>query len=425
MKKEFTQILENKLASKAYKVESIKYATDLIDFYESRRAVSTQKFENLLKKYNYETIPIFSESPEYPHITLFHGSGGLEFWPCVDYEGGVTDTDEEIGTIIEEPEIWFPIDDLHESIRNEAENFSYEIRHTIPFVFLSTIWQNIEGDKNGIVVKTLENNSVSEFVFNDLAWDELSNFKSFYSKDIRLKKYFNRKLSVYELYQRIQLTLHPVNPYKNTWRKYIKENNSIEIGSWGNEIGERVNDGEILISNKVNLLERLKWEKQKSDELINDNYAEIYFEDHKEQIHQHAIEFPFISGAWWYKNDLKNRLQEQDIIDLESELKIKLPFFFRTHLRLLNGRKFNKHNMRFAIDKSNDIKIEEFYNVEELKLKNQKSPTWFAIAITESFAELKIGVSEENHGQLKLDFPNGEKIDIELTFEEFINTAKY
>jgi len=425
MKKEITQILEQKLAFKSYKVEVIKFASDLIDFYESKREVATQKFERLLKKYNFETIPTFSEYEEYPQVTLFHGSGGLEFWPCIDYEGGITDTDEEIGTIVEEPEVYLQSDEFHESVRDEIEHFNYEFRHTIAILFLSTIWQNIEGHQSGIVVKTLENNSVREFIFNDLAWDDLSTFRSFNSKEIRVEKHFNRNLSIYELYQRVNLILHPVDPYRNTWRKFIKENNAIEIGSWGNEIAERVNDGELLISNKVNLLDRLKWEKQKSDELINDNYSEIYYEDHKEQIHKDAIEFPFVSGAWWYKKELEHRLHEQDILDFESELKIKLPFFFRHYLRLFNGRKFNKHNMNFAIDEKNDIKLEEFYNIEELKLKNEISTTWLAIARTEGFIELKIGVAEENNGKLQLDFPNGEKGDLEITFEELVNTAKY
>lgn len=436
MKGEILKIIEKEFDLKSYKDEIINYASDLIDYYEDNRELTTQKFTLLLEKYNYDTIPVFSECVEYPGVALFHGSGNLEFWACIDYEGGVSENDEEIGQIIAEPSIWLKEEGFPHSVQNEISDLSYRLPHLIAFVWLCTIWQNIEGYKSGIVVKTLENNSVREFLFNDLAWDDLSDYKNFNSKDVRLKRCFSRDLTIYELYQRIKFNTYPFNPYDNKWRKFTKDNGTIEIVGWGNEVGERADNGELIITNKHNLLKRLKWEKLKSDQLINDDYYEVYYEDHEEQIRKEAIEFSFHSGTSWYYNEQKNRLQESDLISLESELRIQLPFYFRQYLKLLNGRKFNRHKMKFTIDKSNFIKIEEFYNIEELKLENQISISsdvskkkekieWLKIARTESFVELKIGVMEHNNGALQLYFPTGEILYLDPTFENFIKAANY
>jgi len=41
---------------------------------KDNRAESKNKFKRTLGKYNFETMSDFSEYPEYPQVTLFHGS---------------------------------------------------------------------------------------------------------------------------------------------------------------------------------------------------------------------------------------------------------------------------------------------------------------------------------------------------------------
>ena len=187
----------------------MRLSENLINFYEENRAESTSKFKRTLEKYNFETILDFSEYPEYPQVTLFHGSGGLEFWPVIDYEGGVTETDESIGTIVKEPpydksEYWLNDDDYEEQLKDEIIEWNWEIHQRVVFVWLSTIWQKIKGYDYGIVVKTLENNSVRQFIFNDMSWDNLSIYEDFNDKSTRIKRHFENDLTVKEINERIK-----------------------------------------------------------------------------------------------------------------------------------------------------------------------------------------------------------------------------
>jgi hypothetical protein len=209
MKKDLLEILNKELNGSKVKDDVIKLSENLIDFYESNRAKSTDKFKRFLNKYNFETISTFSEYPEYPQITLFHGSGGLEFWPVIDYEGGVTDRDESIGTIVKEPpydksEYWLNDDNYEGEIKDEIIEWNWEIHRRVVFVWLCTIWQEIKGYEYGIVVKTLENNSVRQFIFNDLSWDNLSIYASYNDKTKRLKRHFENDLSIREINQNIK-----------------------------------------------------------------------------------------------------------------------------------------------------------------------------------------------------------------------------
>lgn len=209
MKNELLEILKIEFNDSRVKEDLIKLSENLINYYEINRTQSENKFKQTLDKYNFETIAIFSESPEYPSVTLFHGSGGLEFWPVIDYQGGVSNTDESIGSIIKEPpfeksEYWLNDNDYEDHLKEEIIVSSWEIHRRIVFVWLSTIWQDIKGYDYGILVKTLENNSVKQFIFNDLSWDNLSYYSNYNNKEERLKKHFQTNLTVKELNERVK-----------------------------------------------------------------------------------------------------------------------------------------------------------------------------------------------------------------------------
>jgi len=200
IKKELLYEIEKDLSGSKVKAELLQFAERLIDFYEKERKDSTTKFRIMMEKYNFETIPIFSEYKEYPTVTLFHGSGSLEFHSVIDYEGGVTDSDQEIGAIIEEPDLWIDLSKYPKDQADEIDRWSWILRSKIVIVWLATIWQNIEGYNYGIVTKTLENNSSSSFYFNDLSWDRLSEYQRFNNKSQRLIRHFSHDLSIADLW---------------------------------------------------------------------------------------------------------------------------------------------------------------------------------------------------------------------------------
>jgi len=204
MKKELAAILSTEYQHLPYRSDLDGLVSDLIDFYESNRAEATEKFKKMLEKYNFNTIPVFSEYELYPTVTLFHGSGQLEFWPVIDYETNVTKTDKEIGTIVEEPPFWLNDENYDVAIQDEIIRWNWNLRNRIVFVWLSTIWQNIKGYDFGILTATLENNSCDRFIFNDLAWDGQSVFGDYNDLSKPLGRHFDRDMTITEMNDRVR-----------------------------------------------------------------------------------------------------------------------------------------------------------------------------------------------------------------------------
>jgi hypothetical protein len=210
----------------------LNYCSDLIDHYESIRPETTRKFRKLLEKYNYDTIPVFAEYPEYPHVTLMKSIGELKFCAVIDYEGGVTGMDDEIGIIGSAPDFYYEDE-------SGMEDRSWEFHTNIVFTWLATIWQEIKGWEYGIVVKTLENNSVAVFVFNDLACDQLSEYVHYNDKTKRLSSFFKTDLSVLEIYSRVSLEEYPHDLAKSSRYCFRKDNERKEMTVKGNETEEK------------------------------------------------------------------------------------------------------------------------------------------------------------------------------------------
>ncbi|WP_010136306.1 hypothetical protein [Ochrovirga pacifica] len=380
MKKEILEIFENKYSDKKYLNELLKYVNEYFELVDKQYEYTKTQLETLLKKYNFNTIPIFSEYPEYPAVILFKGVDSWTLSPAIDYEGGISDTDNEIGIIFNDPE-FYP--DLENEELNELR---WSINTKIILVWLSNIWFEIEGSNFGIVLKTLENNSVSQFVFNDLAWDDLSNFSNHNDKVNPIESFFKSKPSIIDIFQRVSLETYPVYPYYNRWRYFKKENIIKEFVCYGNETGLKNSTDNIenlkIVEHKT-LLDTLKFELEQTNNLVNDGFVE-YLSDTNDNtpIYTGAIETKFHSGQHWYYNEQANRIEILKIINLEKEYNIKLPFHFKHYLRLFNGRKYNNINLNFNIGNGEFLKVKEFFNFEELKeILSQKTKKVFLNSI--------------------------------------------
>lgn len=159
MKQELVDIISKKYSGNAHIAGILDFAGKLIDALQQLTPQTETKFLSFLEKYNFDTIKDFSEYPEYPEVTLFKGVSDWTLCPVIDYEGGVTDMDQEIGLIFTDPEIYPDNEELFDT--------GYELKEKIILTWLCNIWFNIKGASFGIVVKTLENNSASSFYFND------------------------------------------------------------------------------------------------------------------------------------------------------------------------------------------------------------------------------------------------------------------
>jgi hypothetical protein len=359
MKEEILTIISKKYSKIFYLTELLSFAEELMEYLESCKTQTEEVFLSFLNKYKFENLETFSEYEEYPYVTLSK-SYDWTLAPVIDYEGGVTDVDQEIGIIFKDPEIYFKGEDTFE--------VTDEVKNTIILTWLSLMWFRIKGYSFGLVVKTLENNSCTSFYFNDLAWDSLSDYRNYNDKNKRLENYFSTDLDILMIYQRASLITYPVYPYINKWRYFKKDNVIIEFVSYGNETNEiSSNSSTQNLKEHKTLFDTLKYEQERTLELTKQGFKE-FLDDKRENnpIYEGAIETKFWSGEHWYYNEQQNRLSIEEIIEFENQKNISLPFYFKHYLRLFNGRKYNNINMNFYVG-GDSIKIKEFYNLDEIK----------------------------------------------------------
>lgn len=373
MKQEILDIISKKYSDNPHLGTALKFAEKLIDSLHEVTEQTENKLLSFLEKYNFETIEDFSEYPEYPSVTLFKGVDNWTLSPVIDYEGGVTDMDQAVGVIFTDPEI-YPEDECLFEI-------GYQLREKLILTWLSKIWFNVKGDSYGIIVKTLENNSSSSFFFNDLAWDNLSEFRNYNDKSKRLDPFFTSTLDLLSIFQRVSLITYPVYPYANKWRFFKKGKEVIEFVSYGNETAEisSLASSRTYTEHKT-LLDTLKHEQKRTLELTKLGFKEFLMDTKiNKPIYEGAIETKFHSGEHWYYKEQQSRLNIDKLVDFERQNSITLPFYFKHYLRLFNGRKYNNINMHFDIG-GEYLKVKEFYNLDEIKqsLSNISSHTFFS-----------------------------------------------
>lgn len=451
MKDELLKIIDFELGESNLKGLVLKHCSDLIDYYENRRSQTIEKLTSLLNKYNFQTIDKINECPDYPSVTLFKGVDTFTFYPVIDYQGGISEIDSEIGVIIEQCELWLKNDILSEQEQDSLSGYSWQYHKIIIFTWLASIWQEIDGDKYGIVVKTLENNSCSAFIFNDFSWDELSNYRHYGDRTKPIEKYFSRNLTIFEIFQRLRTITYPVNPYQNKWRVLTNGNEVFEIVNYANETGERtyfLNSNTQKLNTIVhnNLLEAIRYVKNQTEIYIAKGFQEQQILK-TESIYEEAIEVGFHSGVHWYSNEQQNRLQIQIVNNFEDKFKIKLPFYFKHYLRLFNGRKYNNYMTNFYIGNNRYMRVTEFYNIDELteqlenKAKNSKSSwignifnknehvvEWLKIATINSTEILMLNLNSNSceFGNLAVFHTEKESYTpLEISFKDFVSKNQY
>ena len=297
MKEELLLIIDFELHESQFKKEVLTHCGELIEYYESNKEVIIEKFNEVLNKYNFQTIKKFSpECNEYPQVTLFRFDYSFTFYPLITYESGFDEIDDEIGIIVEEAKI-----DTHdEKLSDDDNNYiflkTHHYHHHIVVTFLASIWQEIEGHKSGIVVKIFHDDVCREFFFNDFAWDELSNYLFYNDLSKPLGRYFNKNLSIFELFQRSFNNTFKFNPYINRWRLFSNDNDSFEIVTYGHETGQRTFGASqtkkaLKILQHKDVLDALKYVQKQSEIWIENGFRE-YPTRNLGPIYDGAIESP-------------------------------------------------------------------------------------------------------------------------------------
>lgn len=154
------------------------------------------------------------------------------------------------------------------------------LNNQIILTWLSLIWFSIDGPAYGIVVRTYEEGSDQQFVFNDLAWNDISCYGYYRYDDTStpVGRYFNVSLTTLDVYQRTKVIVRRANPYQNKWRFFKKDGLVQELVYYGNESGTKRSDqdiDELDIIEHPSLLDRLKHELSKPIKLIEEGVSEF------------------------------------------------------------------------------------------------------------------------------------------------------
>jgi len=431
MKNELRNIIKHEVRNFRFHDELLKSGYDLIDFYMDNHSSFKSKFKDVLNKYNINTVSEFSEFDDGElDICLFISMG--EFCPtiAVQYEDGIGEFDEEIGELIsspylfKDPEYIFADDEYYFGTKYGL------IQSNLFFTFISSVWKELQGWKYGLVYKTLENNSTTQFYLNDYSWDDLSSY-NYESKNRNPNHDINSiSLTTLDLYQRAYEN-YPRNPYKNRWRKFTKDDKQYFIVRYDSKTGTKDQlNGIMEVKNHYNLKDAIQFEYNFSIELLKKGYTEIIY-DTTDKLSEDSIETDYFCGIHWYKNEIKHRLSHEQITQFEESNKIQLPKFFKNYLRLLNGRQYNSHYLKFwVIDKY--IKIDKFYTIDEIcevngLLLNRNHPhqiEWLKVGIADGcIIELKLSNDKLNDGKIRIKTNRNEVILENLKFEELVKSA--
>ncbi len=450
LKGEFEQIIQYHVNKGELHQRAEKDVRSFVDYLLNQTEYTKKRLEEVIEKINYETIKVDEQFNVWPELEFWRGVDDYGSSVALSYDGGVDVLDEEEPVVIgrydnyEAQSNYDRIRDLKErkSIKIDLEKYpisllgyyEYKFNETVLFyAWIGFLWQEIEGYKCGIRVKTIQNNSIATFSLNDYLDGDFSAFadSEYEEKPPKLKSFFSRKLSLIELYLRASQTGFPFNPFKNYWRYFEKGDEFIEIVTYelstGIRSAKKVNRNSVQINQVVkhrNSASALKHITEFTNQMIFDGWEEkLRPLDMPERMHETAFDFNIWTGINW-SAEQTNLLPKERVIHFEEQFGIQLPQSFFHYLRLLNGRQYNSYNMFFPIDDLYTVQVKKFFNIEELEnmakvsLPENSKHLWIGELENEKILAVAIDTECDNYG--KVVIIDNESIEIcKYTFEQF------
>lgn len=178
----------------------IPYLDKLFAFYTNKREETKQRMLTLFDYYNDTKRANFLNPPKYarlkniyPHILLNKEPGQYEITVFLDYDGGICQAEEAYIALVDDPEI-------HPTEYAYMEDEDFDVHTYILVTWLAHLWQEIDGNKYGMVVK-FDEHGLSYFL-NDHTWDDDSKYQNVH--EIKNYKTGSEKYSVLELYKKVK-----------------------------------------------------------------------------------------------------------------------------------------------------------------------------------------------------------------------------
>ena len=395
----FEQIIKYHIKKGELHQRSEKDVRSFVAYLLAQTDYTKKRLSEIIKKINYETFKPDEKYNVWPELEFWRGMGEYGSTAALNYDGGVFSLDDEDPIVVGRYDNYKTPSDAERlkiskdrnAIKMDLEKYpislhgyyEYKFNETALFyAWIGYLWQEIEGYKCGIKVRTIQNNSIATFSLNDYLEDDFSSFmeSDYGDKPQRLNNFFPRKLGLIELYLRASQTGYPFNPYKSYWRYFEKEDEFMEIVTYEFTTGLRSGKKATRNTASVNQIIKhkntgvaLKHITEFTNQKIFDGWQEkLRPLDMPKRMHGTAFEFDIWTGVNWSKEQT-NILPEQRVKKFEEQFKIQLPSSFFHYLRLLNGRQYNSYNRFFPIDNLYTVLLKKFYTIDELENVSKES----------------------------------------------------
>ncbi len=456
MKNEFEEII-NYFKSKN-EMHAITEANirSFIDYLLEQTSYTQKRLSEIIKDFNYETIKRDEQYKVWPDLEFWRGVSDYGSSANLNFDGGVADIENQESIVkgqydfntIEPDSIRLKEAKERQSIKVDINKYpishlgfhEYRFNETALFyAWIAYIWQEIEGHKCGIQVRTVQNNSIATFSLNDFLDGDFSEYTeaTYGEKPKRLKNPFSRKLTLIELFQRASQISFPIKPFNSYWRYFEKDDQFKEIGTYEFKTGIRT--GNQSERQNQNLTDILKHQDSKQTLLyIRDFTNQMIIDGWREKLRPldmplmfdtNAFQFEYLTGIHW-SEDQSAKLLDIDVINFENSIGINMPRAYYHYLRILNGRQHNTNNMFFPINDLYTVHMKKFYTIEELHKFNDKQSIHKSgnLIIGESIDSIKIGIKvnleSKSYGKITMII-NDEIVECDYSFELFAKYAQY
>lgn len=456
MKNEFEQII-NYFKSKN-EMHAITEANirSFIDYLLEQTSYTQKRLSEIIKDFNYETIKRDEQYKVWPDLEFWRGVSDYGSSANLNFDGGVADIENQESIVkgqydfntIQPDSIRLKEAKERQSIKVDINKYpishlgfhEYRFNETALFyAWIAYIWQEIEGHKCGIQVRTVQNNSIATFSLNDFLDGDFSEYTeaTYGEKPKRLKNPFSRKLTLIELFQRASQISFPIKPFNSYWRYFEKDDQFKEIGTYEFKTGirtgnqsERQNQNLTVILKHQDSKQTLLYIRDFTNQMIIDGWREkLRPLDMPLMFDANAFQFEYLTGIHW-SEDQSAKLLDIDVINFENSIGINMPRAYYHYLRILNGRQHNTNNMFFPINDLYTVHVKKFYTIEELPKFNDKQSIHKSgnLIIGESIDSIKIGIKvnleSKSYGKITMII-NDEIVECDYSFELFAKYAQY
>jgi len=455
LENEFEQIIEYFKAKG--EMHSIAEANirSFIEYLLEQTSYTKKRLSEIILDLNYETIERDEEFKVWPEIEFWRGVDDYGTSVMLNYDGGVADVEDQESIVkgrydndtIPPDSIRLQQSKKRQAIKVDITEYPisllgfYEYRFdetALYYAWIAYIWQEVEGHRCGVKVRTVQNNSIAMFSLNDFLRGDFSEYMEadYGDKPEKLSNPFPRKFTLIELFLRASQSSYPFNPFNTYWRYFEKGDQFQEIGTYEFKTGIRNGlvsnneDSELMnITNHVGSKNALLYIRDFTNRMINEGWREkLRPLNLPSKFDEKAFPFGYWTGVNW-TNDQSTKLTEQVVIDLEEILGVKFPISYFNYLRITNGRQHNSRKMFFPINDLYTVRMMKFYTIEELLEFNnvQTIKESEILIIGEAINSDKIGINvnkkSKSYGKVQ-KIKDGRIIECDYFFEKFARYAQ-